>query len=81
MPWSEELDRVSTFASKITLTVPGGEPVLLRRDLLVGEDRELGSDEQLRGWIDDVLVLARALSPDEIATLRGKGASAFFAGN
>ena len=26
VPWSEELDRVSAFASKITLTVPGGEP-------------------------------------------------------
>lgn len=27
VPWSEELDRVSTFASKLTLTVPGGEPL------------------------------------------------------
>lgn len=27
IPWSEELDRVSAYASKLTMTVPGGEPV------------------------------------------------------
>ena len=27
VPWSEDLDRVSAFSSKLTMTVPGGEPV------------------------------------------------------
>ncbi len=60
--------------------LPGGEPVVLCRDLLVGEDLELGWDEQLLGRLDDILVLGRALSPAEIARLRREGAHAVLAG-
>jgi len=60
--------------------LPGGAPVSLARDLLVGEDAELGSDEQLTGHMDDILVLGRVLTPAEIASLGREGAEAFFAG-
>jgi len=59
--------------------LPGGAPVTLCRDLLVGEDLELGSDEQLRGNLDDILVLGRALSAAQIAALSEKGAEAMIA--
>jgi len=59
--------------------IPGGEPVALARDLLVGEDATRGSDEQLRGNVDDVLVYGKALSDAEIAMLAQKGAADFFA--
>ena len=59
--------------------LPGGAPVRLCRDLLMGEDAELGSDEQFTGNVDDVLVLGRALSAEEIAQLAGQGGEAFFA--
>jgi len=59
--------------------VPGGEPVRLARNLLVGEDAELGTNEQLMGNVDDVLVLGWCLKPDEIARLSRDGAAAFFA--
>ncbi|UCD29562.1 MAG: LamG domain-containing protein, partial [Planctomycetota bacterium] len=58
--------------------LPGGTPVLLKGNLLVGEDAELGSKEQFTGHMDDILVLGRALSADEIKVLREKGAEAFF---
>ena len=60
--------------------LPGGAPVSLARDLLVGEDAELGSDEQFTGHVDDILVLGRVLTPAEIASLGREGAEAFFAG-
>jgi len=56
--------------------LPGGAPVVLSRDLLVGEDAELGSDEQFNGHVDDVLVLGRALSAEEIRTLATQGGEA-----
>ena len=59
--------------------LPGGEPVVLARNLLVGEDEALGPYEQLTGHVDDLLVLGRALNPDEVKTLSRKGAEAFFA--
>ncbi|MCX8090235.1 MAG: LamG domain-containing protein [Verrucomicrobiae bacterium] len=59
--------------------LPGGAPVRLCRDLLVGEDAELGSDEQFTGNVDDVLVLGRVLSADDIAQLATRGGEAFFA--
>lgn len=59
--------------------IPGGEPVQLARDLLIGEDAHRGSDEQLMGNVDDVLVLGRAMSAEEIASLAKDGATAFFA--
>ncbi len=58
--------------------IPGGEPVKLARNLLVGEDAQRGSEEQLMGNVDDVLVLGRALSEKDIAALSEKGATAFF---
>ena len=58
--------------------LPGGAPVKMDRDLLVGEDAELGSDEQFDGNLDDILVLGRALSAAEIKSLAAKGAEAFF---
>jgi len=61
--------------------LPGGEPVALARNLLLGEDETLGTHEQLTGHVDDVLVLGRALSADEVKTLSDKGANALFAGD
>lgn len=58
--------------------MPGGDPVTLARDLLVGEDAARGSDEQLRGNVDDVLVYGKALSEADIARLADKGAATFF---
>lgn len=60
--------------------LPGGAPVSLARDLMVGEDAELGSDEQFRGQVDDVLVFGRALEAREIGELARVGADAWFAG-
>jgi len=57
--------------------LPGGMPVTLARDLLVGEDLEIGSDEQFLGRMDDILVLGRSLTPDQIDALARKGAAAF----
>jgi hypothetical protein len=54
--------------------LPGGAPVTLARHLLVGEDEKLGSDEQLTGHLDDLLVLGRALSADEVDRLSEEGA-------
>lgn len=58
--------------------MPGGDPVRLDRNLLIGEDANRGSDEQLLGNVDDVLVYGKALSESDIATLSQKGAEAFF---
>ncbi len=58
--------------------MPGGEPVQLARNLLIGEDENRGSDEQLFGNVDDVLVIGRALSGEDVAMIAEKGAAAFF---
>ncbi len=58
--------------------LPNGAPVLMARDLLLGEDWELGSDEQLNGNVDDVLVLGRVLSAGEIKGLATKGGRTLF---
>jgi len=58
--------------------VPGGAPVSMLRNLLFGEDAELGSDEQFRGHVDDVLVLGRVLSASDIKSLHTEGAEQFF---
>jgi hypothetical protein len=58
--------------------LPNGAPVKLARDLLVGEDAELGSDEQFNGNMDDLLVLGRVLAAEEIKQLALKGGAAFF---
>jgi hypothetical protein len=58
--------------------MPGGEPVVLARNLLVGEDATRGSDEQLNGNVDDVLVYGKVLSETDIATIAQKGAAEFF---
>lgn len=59
-------------------SLPGGEPVSLARNLLVGEDAALGSDEQLMGHVDDLLVLGRPLGPHDVAVLARDGAAALF---
>ena len=56
-----------------------GAPVKLARNLLVGEDAELGRDAQFNGNVDDTLVLARVLPAEDIKQLATKGGSAFFA--
>ncbi|MBN1851656.1 MAG: LamG domain-containing protein [Pirellulales bacterium] len=58
--------------------LPGGTPVSMPRNLLFGEDSELGSDEQFRGHVDDVLVLGRSLSANDVKILCSKGAEFFF---
>ena len=59
--------------------LPGGAPVIMPRDLLVGDDAELGrTDEQFNGNVDDILVLGRVLTADDIKSLSAKGAEAFF---
>ena len=49
---------------------------VIARNLLVGKDEELGTDEQLTGHIDDLLVFGRTLTADEVKTLSEKGAEA-----
>jgi hypothetical protein len=61
--------------------LPGGAPVMMARDLLLGEDWELGSDEQFSGNMDDILVLGRVLRAEEIKQLATKGGDAFFRNN
>jgi hypothetical protein len=58
--------------------LPGGAPVALAGNLHVGEDPALGTDEQLSGHVDDVVVLGRVLSAGEIRALATKGAEALF---
>ncbi|NLU21483.1 MAG: LamG domain-containing protein [Phycisphaerae bacterium] len=58
--------------------IPGGEPVRLERNLLIGEDANRGSDEQLHGNVDDVLVYGKALTAADIAVLARQGADVFF---
>jgi hypothetical protein len=59
--------------------LPGGPPVVMLRDLLVGDDAELGqSDPQFNGNVDDILVLGRVLTAEEVRTLATKGAEVFF---
>jgi hypothetical protein len=61
--------------------VPGGSPVVMPRDLLVGDDAELGqTDPQFNGNVDDILVLGHVLSPEDLKALATKGAEAFFKG-
>ncbi|HPU25184.1 MAG TPA: hypothetical protein PK458_03285 [Phycisphaerae bacterium] len=57
--------------------LPGGAGVTLARNLRVGEDAELGSDEQFMGHMDDVLVLGQALNAKQIAKLATQGAEPF----
>ena len=59
--------------------LPGGAPVTMLRDLLVGDDAELGETErQFNGNVDDILVLGRVLSAEDVKSLATKGAEAFF---
>lgn len=56
--------------------VPAGEPISMTRNLFVGEDADHGREEQLRGSVDDILVLGQVLSALEIKTISQKGAEA-----
>ena len=58
--------------------VGGGAPVQLVRNLQMGRDADPTHWQQLIGWVDDVLVLQRALSSQEVADLAQNGAEAFF---
>ncbi|UCD30021.1 MAG: hypothetical protein JSV03_05975 [Planctomycetota bacterium] len=58
--------------------VPGGAPVLMNGNLLVGEDVNRGGDEQFWGNMDDILVLGRVLDQQEIMDLSLRGAGAFY---
>lgn len=58
--------------------LPGGETVKLSRNLLVGEDAGAGSNEQLHGSVDDILVIGRVLSEKDISTMATKGAAEAF---
>jgi hypothetical protein len=58
--------------------LPGGAPVVLPRNLSVGNDAGASATVQLAGHIDDLLVLGRVLTADEIATLARDGAEMFF---
>jgi hypothetical protein len=61
--------------------VPGGAPILMERDLLVGEDADHGREEQFRGYIDDLLLLGRVLTAEEIKLISHKGAASLFSKN
>ena len=58
--------------------IGGDAPVIMERNLQVGEDTQHAHVQQFRGNLDDVLVLGRALSAAEIAALRQQGAGVFF---
>jgi len=58
--------------------VGGDAPVVMDRNLQVGEDTQHAHVQQFRGNMDDILVLGRALSAAEIKTLSQQGAEAFF---
>jgi hypothetical protein len=56
--------------------VPPGLPVVMDRNLFVGEDADHGREEQFRGHLDDILVLGRALTAEDIRSLAKNGAEA-----
>ncbi|HOX40246.1 MAG TPA: hypothetical protein PL033_19860 [Candidatus Brocadiia bacterium] len=53
-------------------SLPSGD-VVLNRDLRIGEDAGGAVNEQLRGRVDDVLVLGRALNSEQIKALSERG--------
>lgn len=58
--------------------LPGGDPVLLLMDLRAGSDPTEVNAQQFIGRMDDVLVLRRVLSADEVMTLAQSGAGVLF---
>jgi hypothetical protein len=58
--------------------IGGDAPVIMERNLQVGEDTRHAHVQQFRGNMDDILVLGRALSTAEVKTLSQRGAEAFF---
>lgn len=58
--------------------VPGGDPVTMIRNLRICEDATHAHDQQFRGFMDDVLIYGRALTPQEIKLIASQGAEAFF---
>ena len=54
-------------------SIPAG-PVVLKTNLRLGEDlAKGGADEQLHGFVDDVLVLRRVLTAKEVAAMSQRG--------
>lgn len=60
--------------------IGGDAPVIMERNLHVGEDTQHAYVQQFRGNMDDILVLGRAMSAEEIKALSRQGAEAFFSG-
>lgn len=58
----------------------GSGTVTLARDLQVGEDSVAGGNEQLAGYVDDILFYTNALPVGSIRQLATSGADAFFSG-
>lgn len=58
--------------------IGGDAPVIMERNLHVGEDTRHANDQQFRGNLDDILVLGRSLSAAEVKTLSQQGAEVFF---
>jgi sialidase-1 len=58
--------------------VTGGEPISMERDLRIAEDADVGGNEQFQGYLDDILVLGRTLTPEEVKKLSRRGAAVFF---
>ena len=61
--------------------IPGGDPIVMERNLRLGEDSQHANEQQFRGHMDDVLLLGRALNHVQIKAIAGKGAEAFFRAN
>ncbi len=61
--------------------IGGDAPVVMERNLHVGEDTRHAHEQQFRGNLDDILVLGRAMTAAEIKALRQQGAEAFFRGH
>lgn len=59
----------------------GSGAVTLVRDLQVGEDSATGADEQLAGFVDDILFYTNALPVGALRQVAYCGAAAYFAGD
>jgi len=58
--------------------IGGDAPVIMERNLHVGEDTQHAYVQQFRGNLDDILVSGRVMSAGQIKSLSQQGAEAFF---
>ena len=56
----------------------GGSPIVLERNLRIGQDSFVDPGYGFVGQIDDIVVIRRVLSPADILTLKQNGAAALF---